>query len=170
MEFGNKILSKEIAQIIWDNHLTLGTAESCTGGRIAEAIIAIPGASAYFKGSVVSYTDEIKERLLNVSHALLEDKGAVSQEVATEMVRGAIAALNVDYAISVTGFAGPAGGTKEAPVGTIWIACGKEGDIVTRQLTEDQGRDINLSIATATALEMFLDYLKERFPFQEKEE
>ncbi len=162
MDFENKIFSREISQIIYESNKTLGTAESCTGGRIADAIILIPGASAYFKGGIVSYTNEIKEKLLGVSHELLEEKTAVCEEVAIEMVKGAIKALNVDYAIASTGLAGPAGGTPEIPVGTIYIACGSKDDIITKKLEEDLGRDINLSNATNSALELFLGYLKER--------
>ena len=159
MDFENKILSKEISQFIWEKEKTLGTAESCTGGRIAEAIILMPGASNYFKGSIVSYTDEIKEKILGVSHDVLEEKTAVCEEVAVEMVKGAIKALNVDYAISATGIAGPSGGTHEIPVGTIWI--GSEDDIVTLKLEGDKGRDLNLSNATTQALQLFLNYLTE---------
>lgn len=162
MVFENKILSREISQFIWEKGKTLGTAESCTGGRIAEAIILMPGASNYFKGGVVSYTNEIKEKLLSVDHALLEEKTAVCEEVAKAMVQGAIKALNVDYAISATGVAGPAGGTPENPVGTIWLACGDMDDIVTLKLEEDEGRDLNITNATRKALQLFLDYLKDR--------
>ena len=121
----------------------------------------MPGASNYFKGSIVSYTDEIKEKILGVSHDVLEEKTAVCEEVAVEMVKGAIKALNVDYAISATGIAGPSGGTHEIPVGTIWIACGSEDDIVTLKLEGDKGRDLNLSNATTQALQLFLNYLTE---------
>lgn len=168
MDFENKILSKEISQFIWEKGKTLGTAESCTGGRIAEAIILMPGASNYFKGSVVSYADEIKEKILGVDAKLLEEKTAVCEEVAIEMVKGAVKALNVDYAISATGFAGPSGGTAENPVGTIWIACGSEDDIVTLKLEEDKGRDLNLANATSSALQLFLNYLTERLATDEK--
>lgn len=162
MGFENKILSREISQLIWENGKTLGTAESCTGGRIAESIIAMPGASNYFKGGVVSYTNEIKENILGISHELLEEKTAVCEEVAIEMVKGAIKALNVDFAISATGVAGPGGGTAVSPVGTIWLACGNAEDIVTLKLEEDFGRDINLANATTKALQMFLQYLLDR--------
>jgi nicotinamide-nucleotide amidase len=147
MELENKILSKEIQQLMYESGKTLGTAESCTGGRIGEAIIATPGSSNYFKGGIISYTNEIKEQLLNVDHQLLEEKTAVCEEVAIAMVKGAIETLNVDYAISTTGIAGPGGGTKEIPVGTIWLACGSKDDIVTFKCEEDFGRDINLAIA-----------------------
>ena len=85
MNFENKILSREISRLIWEKEKTIGTAESCTGGRIAEALVLVPGASNYFKGSIVSYTNEIKERLLGVSHDVLEEKTAVCEEVAVAM-------------------------------------------------------------------------------------
>jgi len=160
MEFENKILSREIQQLVYEAGKTLGTAESCTGGRIAESIIAVPGASEYFKGGIISYTDEIKEKVLGVDHDTLVEKNAVSEEVACMMVRGAIRALNVDFAIAATGYAGPGGGTKEIPVGTIWLACGTADEIVTFKQMEDDGRDVNLAKATTKALQMFLDYLK----------
>lgn len=162
MELESKVLSKQIQEILYDTNKTVGTAESCTGGRISEAIIAVPGASNYFKGGIVSYTNEIKERLLGVSHEVLETQTAVCEEVAKEMVSGAIKALNVDYAISATGVAGPTGGTKEIPVGVIWIGYGSKNDIRTFELTEDFGRDINLAIATNKALNLFLSFLKEQ--------
>ena len=90
MEFESKILSKSISEMLYNSDKTLGTAESCTGGRIAEAIIAVPGASNYFKGGIVSYTNEVKENLLGVSHEVLEKQTAVCEEVAKEMVIGAI--------------------------------------------------------------------------------
>lgn len=162
MELESKVLSKQIQEILYDTNKTVGTAESCTGGRISEAIIAVPGASNYFKGGIVSYTNEIKERLLGVSHEVLEAQTAVCEEVAKEMVSGAIKVLNVDYAISATGVAGPTGGTKEIPVGVIWIGYGSKNDIRTFELTEDFGRDINLAIATNKALNLFLSFLKEQ--------
>ncbi len=164
MELESKVLSKEIQQHLYDNDLTLGTAESCTGGRIAEAIIAVPGASNYFKGGIICYTNEIKENLLHVSHDTLEEKTAVCEDVAKQMVAGACDALNVDYAISATGVAGPAGGTPSIPVGTIWIGYGCKDDIRTFKLEEDFGRDINLAIATRKSLRLFLDFLKEKNP------
>ena len=131
MELENKVLSREIQTMLYESGKTLGTAESCTGGKIAEAIIAVPGASEYFKGAIVSYTNEVKERLLGVDHQLLEEKTAVCPEVAEAMVRGAIKTLNVDFAISATGIAGPGGGSKEIPVGTIYIGFGSADDVRT---------------------------------------
>ena len=161
MEFETKILSKSISELLYNSEKTIGTAESCTGGRIAESIISIPGASNYFKGAVISYTNEIKENLLGVSHEVLEEQTAVCEEVAKEMVLGAIKALNVDYAVSATGVAGPTGGNPEIPVGTIWIGFGSKDDVRTIKLTEDFGRDINLAIATNTALKQLYAFLKD---------
>ena len=162
MVFEDKIISREIGDILYDSNLTVGTAESCTGGRIAEGLIAIPGASNYFKGGIICYSDEIKERILGVDGQLIETNTAVDEEVARQMVKGAVETLGVNYAIASTGFAGPGGGTSEIPVGTIWIACGTADNIVTMKLQEDFGRDINLAIATSKALRLFLDFLNEQ--------
>jgi nicotinamide-nucleotide amidase len=161
IDFESKIISREVSQILWEIEKTVGTAESCTGGRIAEALISIPGASKYFKGGVVSYVDEIKERLLNVDPQVIEEQTAVCEEVAKQMVIGACKTLNTDFAIAATGFAGPTGGTKEIPVGTIWLACGTQERQITKKVEEDHGRDINLAIATHVAMQMFLDFLKD---------
>lgn len=168
MDFESKITSREISQLLWEREETLATAESCTGGRIAEAIISVPGASKYFKGGVVSYTNEVKERLLGVSAQLLAEKTAVCEEVAVEMVKGACHTLDTTYAIAATGIAGPGGGTKDIPVGTIWLACGTETDVKTLRVEEDHGRDINLAIATNRALQLFLEYLSEKQQAEEE--
>ena len=159
MDFESKILSREISQLLWEREQTLGTAESCTGGRIAEAIIAIPGASKYFKGGIVSYVDEVKENLLGVNHDVIEEQTAVCEEVARQMVVGACRSLNTDFAIAATGYAGPTRGPKNIPRGTIWLAGGNADRISTLKLEDDFGRDINLAIATNKALQMFYDFL-----------
>ena len=161
MDFESKIISREISEILWETEKTVGTAESCTGGRIAEAIISVPGASKYFKGGIISYVNEIKERLLGVDPQVLLEKTAVCEEVAVAMVKGACRSLQTDYAISATGVAGPSGGTKEIPVGTIWLACGSSERVITLKVEEDHGRDINLAIATNKAMELFLSFLRD---------
>jgi nicotinamide-nucleotide amidase len=166
MELEVKVISREINALLWKAEKTLSTAESCTGGRIAESIISTPGSSNYFKGGIVSYVNEIKERLLGVDHQVLEEQTAVCEEVAREMVKGAIKTMQTDYAIAATGIAGPGGGTPEIPVGTIWLACGSSDDIVTLKLSEDNGRDQNLHGATHQALMLLLNYLKERCPLE----
>ena len=106
MDFESKVISREVSELLWDMEKTVGTAESCTGGRIAEAIISVPGASKYFKGGIISYVNEIKESLLGVNPQVLEEQTAVCEEVAKEMVIGACKILNTNYAISATGIAG----------------------------------------------------------------
>lgn len=96
MEFEKKVLSREIQQYLYESGMTLGTAESCTGGRIAEAIISVPGASDYFKGGIISYTNDVKENVLGIDSQLLKEKTAVCEDVAIAMVKGAIRVLNVD--------------------------------------------------------------------------
>ena len=161
MDFESKIISRQIGDILYASGLTIGTAESCTGGRISEAIIAIPGSSDYYKGGIVAYTDEVKERILGVPHEILEEYTDVSEEVARQMVLGTINTIDVDFAIASTGYAGPGGGTKDNPVGTIWLAYGNKEEIRTFKLTEDFGRDINLAIATNKAIRLMLDFLKD---------
>ena len=160
MDFEGKIISREINELLWEKEKTVSTAESCTGGRIAEAIIAVPGASKYFKGGIICYVNEVKENLLGVSHELLEEKTAVCEEVAIAMVKGACKTLNTDYAVAATGIAGPGGGTKEIPVGTIWLAVGTPDNVMTFKIEEDQGRDINLTVATNKSMMMLRDFLK----------
>ena len=170
MDFEGKIISREVNELLWEREKTVSTAESCTGGRIAEAIIAVPGASKYFKGGIICYVNEVKENLLGVSHELLEEKTAVCEEVAIAMVKGACKTLNTDYAVAATGIAGPGGGTKEIPVGTIWLAVGTPDNVVTFKIEEDQGRDINLTVATTKAMLMLRDFLKsEENPKEESE-
>lgn len=161
MDFESKIISRQIGDILYASGLTIGTAESCTGGRISEAIIAIPGSSDYYKGGIVAYTDEVKERILGVPYEILEEYTAVSEEVARQMVLGTINTIDVDFAIASTGYAGPGGGTKDNPVGTIWLAYGNKEEVRTFKLTEDFGRDINLAIATNKAIRLMLDFLKD---------
>ena len=163
MDLDLKVVSKEINEILWRNHKTLSTAESCTSGRVASVITAVPGASQYFKGGVVSYANEVKINLLGVDAQVIEEQTPVCEEVARQMVKGALRVFNTDYAVSVTGFAGPGGvenGKNGVLVGTIWIAVGNGQRIETVMLEEDNGRDKNLASATSTAMHMLLEFLK----------
>ena len=169
MELETKVLGRQIQEALYKNNETLCTAESCTGGKISQAIIAVPGASQYFKGSIVAYSNEVKESLLHVSHQVLEEQSAVCEEVAKQMVVGACQAMQCDYAISTTGIAGPTGGTVEIPVGTIWIGYGSKDDVRTLKLSDDFGRDINLEIATNKAMQLFIEYYKEKHPVTQEE-
>ncbi len=115
-------LDELVHKTLIERGLTLATAESCTGGNIARLLTAQAGASAYFKGGVVAYSNEVKESALGVKHSTLEAHGAVSEETVREMVEGVRTRLGADLAIATTGIAGPDGGTAEKPVGTVWIA------------------------------------------------
>ncbi len=165
MELDLKILSKEINELLWRDLKTLSTAESCTAGRISSVITAVPGSSNYFKGGLVCYADEIKIKHLGVVPEIITEKTPVCEEVVKQMVLGANKLFCTDYAIAVSGFAGPGGSENTnvpVKVGTIWIAVGHEGDIVTEMLQDDNGRDKNLATATHAALRLLRDYLKER--------
>ena len=114
-------LPELVAHTFRSPHLTLATAESCTGGAIASQLTAMAGASEYFKGGIVAYSNEVKECALGVRHETLEAHGAVSEETVREMVTGVRQRLGADYAVATTGIAGPGGGSPEKPVGTVWI-------------------------------------------------
>jgi nicotinamide-nucleotide amidase len=111
-----------LGQLLRDQHLTIATAESCTGGLIAHQLSTVPGASAYLKGSVVCYSNEIKEEVLGVNNSTLVQHGAVSEQVVTEMVKGALRLLKPNIALAVSGIMGPEGGSAEKPVGTVYVA------------------------------------------------
>ena len=140
---------------------TLSVAESCTGGRIASLFTAMPGASAYFMGSVVAYQNRIKEQLLGVSAVSLARHGAVSEEVVRQMAEGARNCFGTDYAIAISGIAGPSGGSKEKPVGTVWMAVATPTHTVAmcHQCGTDRGQIIER--ASAYAIALLRDELKE---------
>ena len=140
---------------------TMCTAESCTGGTIASMITSVPGSSAYFWGSIVSYDNSVKMNLLGVSKFDLEKYGAVSQQVVEQMAKGAITILKTDYAVSVSGVAGPDGGTPEKPVGTVWIAVASQNSVISKKLQFFNDRDINIKRAANSALAMLIDFVRE---------
>jgi nicotinamide-nucleotide amidase len=137
--------------------MTVSTAESCTGGRIAAAITAQSGASRYFEGGVVAYQNEVKERMLGVSAEMIEEYGVVSREVAEEMVKGACRLFHTDYALASTGYAEAWEGHEVE----IWVAWGSEQDVHSLCLREDFGRVKNVEIATQCVMDEFQKYLKD---------
>lgn len=147
-------LESVIGKLLVDNDATIGTAESCTGGFVANQIVNIPGSSQYFEGSVVSYSNAVKINILGVSRETLEDYGAVSEQTAKEMAEGARRALKTTYAISTTGIAGPDGGTAEKPVGTVWIACATPTETVTQLLTLRNNRRVNIELTSSYVLNL----------------
>ena len=164
---GEDIFSEEdtpleviIGELLKKRKLTVSTAESCTGGSIAERLTSIAGSSEYFKGSIVAYSNEVKKDLLYVSSETLEKYGAVSEETVIEMVKGAMKALKTDCAVATSGIAGPGGGTPEKPVGTVWIAAGYKNEIRTYKQETNRGRAMNIERAGNNALLMLRDLLK----------
>lgn len=163
MELDLKLVSKDINEILWRNHKTLSTAESCTAGRIASVITAVPGSSNYYRGGLVCYADDVKVNLLKVSSTTIEEQTAVCEDVVRQMVIGANELFHTDYSVAISGFAGPGGpdgGKSGVIVGTIWIAVGNSDKIETMMIEEDNGRDKNLTSATKAAMRMLLEYLK----------
>lgn len=154
-------LEGAIAGELIRRNLTIGTAESCTGGAIAEALVRVPGVSATLKGGIVAYANEVKERLLGVDPALIERYGAVSEEVAAAMAAGARERLGVDVAISTTGIAGPDGGSDEKPVGLVWYGLAAEDGRVEarRHIFPGNRADIRMR-ATMTAFNILWRHLE----------
>jgi nicotinamide-nucleotide amidase len=120
-------LSQQLGQQLQQKKWRVATAESCTGGGVAAAITLTPGSSAWFDCGIVSYSDQIKSKILGVSPSTLQRYGAVSEAVVCEMVQGVLALSGADIAVGISGIAGPSGGTAEKPVGTVWFACGRKG-------------------------------------------
>lgn len=140
-----------IGKVLKAKGKTMGTAESCTGGYIAHLITSIPGSSAYYKGSIISYANKIKQNILGVQESTLKNTGAVSKETVIEMVKGALTTLDVDYVVATSGIMGPDGGSVQKPVGTVWIAAGNKDNIDTLQLNLrfDRLRNINMTASNA---------------------
>ena len=122
-------LEEKLVQLLADNNMSITTVESCTGGLIAGTIVNVAGASDVFNEGYITYSNNAKERLVGVSHETLEKYGAVSKETAEEMARGAALAADADVALSSTGIAGPGGGTKDKPVGLVYIGCYVKGQV-----------------------------------------
>lgn len=154
-------VEKILGETLVEKGLTIGTAESCTGGNIAHLITSIPGSSDYFKGSVVSYSNEVKSNVLNVSASLIEKEGAVSESVVLEMAKGVQALLNVDCSIAVSGIAGPAGGTIEKPVGTVWVATAVNDRVIAQKYQLGKYREANIAGASNLGMLQLLNMLNQ---------
>ena len=149
-------LEELVGKLLKDRHCTVATAESCTGGKVASLITSVSGSSEYYKGSVVSYCNEVKADVLGVSRADLEKYGAVSSTVAEQMASGVRRLLKTDYAVATTGIAGPTGGSDEKPVGTVWIAVATPTRVVSRKYIFGKDRSINIERFAASALSMLI--------------
>jgi len=157
--YDDDTLEGVIGKILIEKKHTLSTAESCTGGYLAHLITAVPGSSAYYLGSVVSYANEVKMNQLGVRRATLESFGAVSGQTVLEMVAGANSLLKTDIAIATSGIAGPDGGTPEKPVGTAWIAVGDRERTVTKKLQLGKDRMRNIQYTGYFALNLLRLFL-----------
>jgi nicotinamide-nucleotide amidase len=152
-------LESVIGKLLLSKKLMLATVESCTGGAIAARITAIPGASGYYKSSVIAYSNSVKEKILGVSSTILQTEGAVSEACVRAMVSGVLDLIEADIAIAVSGIAGPDGGTAEKPVGTLWIAVGNRDKCVAKLITFNKDRSRNIEYATVMALNMLRKFL-----------
>lgn len=152
----------ELTKLLTEHGLTLATAESCTGGAIASALTHCPGVSAFFRGSVVAYQNDVKVRLLGVSEADIECHTVVSEPVACSMAAGVCRLLHADIGVATTGIAGPSGGSDEVPVGTVWIGLAIGEDTFAQCLQLSGTRDEVIEQATDQALLTIFDFCKSK--------
>lgn len=163
----DKSIAQVLGELLTERELTVASAESCTGGNIAHRIVQVPGSSAYFLGSIVSYSNDVKAEVLGVPRSEISANGAVSRPVVEAMARGAAALMRSDCAIATSGIAGPDGGTKYKPVGTVWIAV-KYGDRVVSECLHFSGdRDHVIESATNHAMVMLINLLRNCYEIQE---
>lgn len=165
----NKVLISEhktweefLADLLTKQNLTLATAESCTGGAIAKAITSVSGASVFFQGSVVAYSNSIKQSILNVPASVLEEHGAVSEQTVTYMAKGVKEKFNTDCAIAVSGIAGPTGATNTRKVGDVWIAVAVGNKLIAKMFHFTGDRSANIEMSANTALRMMIQNLQSK--------
>ncbi len=152
-------LAKAIGKILTAQNKTIATAESCTGGYIAHQLTAHAGASAFYKGSIISYNNNVKENVLKVKKQTLAEFGAVSEETVSEMLKGVIDELQSDYAVAVSGIMGPNGGTQDKPVGTVWIAAGNRKNNTTKKFQFRFDRARNIEFTSLNALNLLRKFI-----------
>ena len=157
--YDDDTLEATIGLMLQSRSMTLGTAESCTGGYLAHMLTSIPGSSAYYMGSMVTYSNKMKIKLLGVPSSTLALHGAVSEETVTSMVGGALRELQVDLAVAISGISGPDGGTEEKPVGTVWIAVGDKDRVTAKKYLFSKDRIINIKYTAVYALIMIRKFL-----------
>lgn len=172
--FSNDIISNEdkgISEVLGDalreRELTVSSAESCTGGNIAHRITQVPGSSHYFMGSVVSYSNDVKAQVLEVSRDEIARYGAVSRPVVEAMARGVAKLMHTECSIATSGIAGPDGGTKYKPVGTVWIAVKYKEQLVAECKHFQGNRNQVIESATNHALVMLINLLRDKYEAQE---
>jgi nicotinamide-nucleotide amidase len=152
-------LAMVVQKILKEKNKSIGTAESCTGGYIAHLITSNSGSSVGYKGSIISYANDVKERILGVTDKTLRSVGAVSEETVIQMVKGAIEKLQVDFVVATSGIMGPDGGSEEKPVGTVWIAAGNKDKIETAKLAFRFDRERNIEMTSYAALNFLRKFI-----------
>jgi len=151
---GEITINEVVADLLINNNKTVGTVESCTGGNLAASFVSLAGSSSYYRGSFLTYSNELKELLVGVSRKNLATKGAVSEEVVIEMAEKGRLKLGVDFCIATSGIAGPDGGTEEKSVGTVWIALASSDGVVAKKFLFGNNRQRNIDMAVLTALNL----------------
>ncbi len=154
-------LQKVVGEVMHHHGFSLSVAESCTGGNISHLITSVPGASVYFRGGIVSYANDVKQKILGVKKVAIEKFGAVSHEVVEQMAVGVKKVMDTDFAIATSGIAGPDGGTPEKPVGTIWIAVATPVRIISQHFMFGDNRERNITRASLSALNMLRIAMRE---------
>lgn len=147
-------LNDVVGKILLQNNKTVGTVESCTGGGIANFFTATPGSSNYFQGGLVTYSNELKMKLADVKSDTLAQFGAVSEEVVKEMSVGGLSKLGVDYCISISGIAGPDGGSEDKPVGTVWISVASKESVISKKYNFGNNREHNVQMSIFAAVNL----------------
>lgn len=166
MKFDLKIMSNQLGKLMWHNNKTIAVAEGCSAGRLSSIITSAPGSSHYYKGGLICYRDETKVQFLGVDPEMIETETAVSENVVKQMVIGTNEMFSTDYAIAISGYAGPGGdanGTCQngTNIGTSWIAIGNKDRIVTHKIEGEEGREKNLETTIKEAFILLHEYLKE---------
>ena len=158
----NVTLEESVIRLLEEKKMTVTTAESCTGGKLSGRLLNVSGASGVYNEGYITYANASKEKILGVKHETLETYGAVSEQTAAEMALGATKAAGADAALSVTGIAGPGGGTAEKPVGLVYIGCAVNGEVTVREYRFTGNREKNRDYAVARAITLLREELLKR--------
>ena len=158
----NVTLEESVIRLLEEKKMTVTTAESCTGGKLSGRLLNVAGASGVYNEGYITYANASKEKILGVKHETLETYGAVSEQTAAEMALGAAKAAGADAALSVTGIAGPGGGTAEKPVGLVYIGCAVNGEVTVREYRFTGNREKNRDYAVARAITLLREELLKR--------
>ena len=144
----------EVGKLLTAKNQTLSTAESCTGGNVSKMLTSISGSSSFFKGGIISYSNQSKSVLLDIDEKNIDKNGAVSQQVVEQMAANVRLKFNSDFGISTSGIAGPNGGTTEKPVGTVWIAVANKDKVISKKLNLGYNRERNIHVSSLSVLNL----------------